>query len=95
MADIYMTRTAYRQGIVKPENRVTELHAVCRCKACHERHSIYNEISNVLTVTVKDDTNTNKATTFAKTWTCNHQQKNTHNIYRFLTERSIHSHWKH
>ena len=75
MADIYMTRTAYRQGIVKPENRMTELHAVCRCKACREHHSIYNEISNVLTVTIKDDTNTNKATTFAETWTCNHQQK--------------------
>lgn len=66
MADIYMNRTAYRHGIVKPENRITELHAVCRCETCNGRHSWYNETPNVLTVTVKTDNKINEATHLPK-----------------------------
>ena len=54
MSKTYTERICYRNGIVKPENKVLELHAFCDCDKCKiRRKSVNHGLRNVLTVTVE------------------------------------------
>ena len=54
MSKTYTERICYRHGIVKPENKVLELHAFCDCDKCKiRRKSVNHGLRNVLTVTVE------------------------------------------
>ncbi|WP_147354168.1 hypothetical protein [Clostridium sp. AF32-12BH] len=76
MGEFLFDRVCYRHGIVKPENKLIELHAICNCKKCSYRQKLYkNSLRNQLTVTVKDKNKIGKAKEFIRTWECNKQQR--------------------
>ena len=71
MSKTYTERICYRHGIVKPENKVLELHAFCDCDKCKiRRKSVNHGLRNVLTVTVEKMERLNEAKQFIDTWEC-------------------------
>ena len=81
MSKTYTERICYRHGIVKPENKVLELHAFCDCDKCKIRRKFVNHgLRNVLTVTVEKMERLNEAKQFIDTWECKK------NEYDFRTE---------
>ena len=65
MSKQYTERICYRNGIVKPENKVLELKAFCDCDKCKiRRKSINHGLRNILTVKVEKIERLNEAKQF-------------------------------
>ncbi len=71
------TRTVYKGGIVRLENKGIEISCMCECDRCKQRYeySKYRELRNVshrnrATIVVWDKGKYNQAMEFAKNWTC-------------------------
>ncbi len=74
MAKIYMERICYRHGVVKPENKVIELHGFCECSTCKWRQQYINHgLRNVITVTIKNEDRLSEAKEFIGSWKCGKQ----------------------
>jgi hypothetical protein len=72
MGQFLFDRICYSNGIVKPENKRIELHAVCDCDRCNGRkNSLYHGLRNGLTVTIKDEGKIIEAEEFIRNWKCN------------------------
>lgn len=64
-------RVCYKHGIVKPENKVIELHAFCDCGMCNYiKASINNGLKNQLTVTIENENKMTEAKEFIRNWKC-------------------------
>ena len=76
MGKFLFDRICYKHGIVKPENKVIELHAICECEKCNYRRKYLQDgLPNQLTVTIEDKNKLNKAKDFICDWKCNKQQR--------------------
>lgn len=71
MGQFIFDRICYKKGIVKPENKMIELHAFCDCDRCNcRKNSINHGFRNELTVTVKDKSKMAEAEEFIRSWKC-------------------------
>ena len=71
MGKLVLDRIAYKNGIIKPENKVIELYAFCDCDRCNYRKNfIKSGLRNQLTVTIKDKTRMIEAKEFIRNWKC-------------------------
>lgn len=71
MGQLVSDRVCYKHGIVKPENKMIELHAFCDCGMCNYRKaSINNGLKNQLTVTIENENKMTEAKEFIRNWKC-------------------------
>ena len=72
-----MTRTVFKDGIERPENKGVEIHCTCECDNCKQRYeySKYREHINVqlrnrVIIAVLDENQLKQAMEFAEKWRC-------------------------
>lgn len=81
MGQLVSDRVCYKHGVVKPENKMIELHAFCDCGMCNYRKAyINNGLRNQLTVTIENENKMTEAKKFIRNWKCGKKE------YTFKTE---------
>lgn len=79
MSGIYV-RECYKDGIVRPENRMFELHKLCDCEFCKHIYT-FRKRRNAIAITAETEEEVDKAKAFLEKWKCADSSKDLPIVY--------------